>query len=77
VLWKALPEHHPTKLDSTQNTNPTASDDFSNLKYILCHFNYYGKITSPKIAKPVNQARYHYKLTLEIDFTHKLLSYNK
>jgi hypothetical protein len=28
MLWKALPEHVPTKLDSSQNTNPTASEDF-------------------------------------------------
>jgi hypothetical protein len=71
VLWKALPEHNPTKLDSTQNTNPTISDDFSNLNYILSHFNYYCKITSPKIAKPVNQARCHNKLPLEVGITQK------
>jgi hypothetical protein len=31
VLWKALPEHDPTKLDSTQNTISTASGDFLRL----------------------------------------------
>jgi hypothetical protein len=53
VLWKALPEHDPTKLDSTPNSNTTAGDDFSKINYTLCHFNYYCKNTSPKIAKPV------------------------
>jgi hypothetical protein len=57
VLWKAIQEHDPTKLDSTPNSNPTASDDFPKINYTLCHFNYYCKITSPKIAKPVCQAR--------------------
>jgi hypothetical protein len=31
VLWKALPEHNPTKLDSAQDSSFTASYDFSNL----------------------------------------------
>jgi hypothetical protein len=31
VLWEALPEHDPTKLDSTQNFISTASGDFPNL----------------------------------------------
>jgi hypothetical protein len=57
VLWKALQEHDPTKLDSTPNSNSTASDDFPKINYTLSHFNYYCKITSPKISKPVNQAR--------------------
>jgi hypothetical protein len=56
VLWKALPEHDPTKLYSTPNSNSTASDDFPKINYTLCHFNDYCKITSPKIEKPVNQA---------------------
>jgi hypothetical protein len=57
VLWKALQEHDPTKLDSTPNSNSTASDDFPKINYTLCHFNYYCKIKSPKLAKPVIQAR--------------------
>jgi hypothetical protein len=69
VLWKALPEHNPTKLDSTQNTNPTASDDFSNLNYFLSHFNYYCKIISPKMEIPVSQPVHNDMLTLEIGFT--------
>jgi hypothetical protein len=56
VLWKALQEHDPTKLDSTPNSNSTASDDFSKINDTLCHFNYYCKITSPKISKPVSPA---------------------
>jgi hypothetical protein len=70
VLWKALPEHDPTKLDSTQNTNPTASDDFLKTNYTLCHFNYYCKIISPKIENPVSQARCHDILTAKIGFIH-------
>jgi hypothetical protein len=70
VLWKALPEHDPTKFDSTQNTNPTASDDFLKTKYTLCHFNYYSKIISPKIENPVSQARCQDILTVKIGFTH-------
>jgi hypothetical protein len=31
VLWKALPEHDPTKLDSTQNSISTARGDFLRL----------------------------------------------
>jgi hypothetical protein len=77
VLWKDLPEHDPTKLDSTPNSNSTASDDFPKINYTLCHFNYYCKNKSPKIAKPVSQARYNTKLLLEIGFTHKSLSYCK
>jgi hypothetical protein len=71
VLWKALQEHDPTKLDSTPNSNSTASDDFPKINYTLCHFSYYCKITSPKIAKPVNQARCHNKLPLEVGITQK------
>jgi hypothetical protein len=55
VLWKDLPEHDPTKLDSTPNSSSTASDDFSKINYTLCHFNYYSKNKNPKIAKPVIQ----------------------
>jgi hypothetical protein len=69
VLWKALPEHNPTKLDSAQDSNFTASDDFSKIKYTLCHFNYYCKIISPKIEIPVSQAGYNDMLTLKIGFT--------
>jgi hypothetical protein len=29
VLWNALPEHNPTKLDLTQNSTPTEKGDFS------------------------------------------------
>jgi hypothetical protein len=68
VLWKALPEHNPTKLDSIQNSTSTAGDDFSKIKYTLCHFNDYCKITSPKIEIPVSQARCHPKLSLKIGF---------
>jgi formate hydrogenlyase subunit 6/NADH:ubiquinone oxidoreductase subunit I len=63
VLWKALPEQNPTKLDSTQNTIPTANDDFPKINYTQCHFNYYCKDISPKIAKPMSQARYHNKMS--------------
>jgi hypothetical protein len=69
VLWKALPEHNPTRLDSKQNSTSTAGDDFSKINYTLCHFNYYCKITSPNIEKPVSQARYNDMLTLKIGFT--------
>jgi hypothetical protein len=58
VLWKALPEHDPTNLDSAQNSNSTASGDFSKINCTLCHFNYYCKNKSPKIAKAVSQERY-------------------
>jgi hypothetical protein len=71
VLWKALPEHNPTKLDSTQNSISTASGDFPKINYTQCLFNYYCKNKSSKIAKPVSQARYQYKLTLETEFTQK------
>jgi hypothetical protein len=54
VLWKALPEHDPTKLDSTQNPISTASGDFSKINYTLCHFDYYCKLISPKIENPVS-----------------------
>jgi hypothetical protein len=71
VFWKALPEHNPTKLDSTQNSTSTENGDFSMINYTLCHFNYYCKITSPKISKPVSQARYHNNLPLEVGITQK------
>jgi hypothetical protein len=70
VLWKDLPEHNPKKLDSAQDSNFTASDDFSKINYTLCHFNYYYKIISPKIEIPVSKARYHDKISLKIGFTH-------
>jgi hypothetical protein len=70
VLWKALPEHDPTKLDSTQNSISIASGGFPKINYTLCDFNWYCKIISPKIANPVSQARYNDKLTLKISFTH-------
>jgi hypothetical protein len=54
VLWKDLPEHNPTKLDSTQNSTSTASGDFPKINYTLCHFNYCCKNISPKIAKLVS-----------------------
>jgi hypothetical protein len=69
MFWKALLEHNPTKLDSTQNSIPTANGDFPKINYTQCHINYYCKNISPKISKPVNQARYHNKLSLEIEFT--------
>jgi hypothetical protein len=69
VLWKALPEHNPTKLDSAQDSSFTASYDFSKLNYTLCHFNYYCKIISPKMEIPVSQVGYSDMLTLEIGFT--------
>jgi hypothetical protein len=69
VLWKALLEHNPTKWDSTQNSIPTANDDFPKIKYTQCHINYYCKNKSPKIAKQVSQATYHNKLSWKIEFT--------
>jgi hypothetical protein len=69
VPWRALPEQNPTKLDSTQNTNPTASDDFLKTNYTLCHFNYYCKIISPKMEIPVSRTGYSDMLTLGIGFT--------
>jgi hypothetical protein len=68
VLWKALPEHDPTKLDSVQNSFSAAISDFPKINYTQCHFKYYCKNTSPKIAKPVGQARYIDKLSLKIGF---------
>jgi hypothetical protein len=70
VLWKALLEHDPTKLDSVQNSISTENSDFPKIKYTQCHFNYYCKNTSPKIAKLVSQARYIDKLSLKIGFIH-------
>jgi hypothetical protein len=70
VLWKAPPEHDPTKFDSTPNLIPTASGDFIKINYTLCHFNYYSKNINPKIGNPVSQARCHEILTLKIGFTH-------
>jgi hypothetical protein len=70
VFWKSLLEHDPTKFDSSQNSITTASGDFLKINYTQCHFNYYCKNISPKIAKLVSQAKYHDKLSLEIGFTH-------
>jgi hypothetical protein len=70
VLWKALLEHNPIKLDSAQNSISSASGDLPKINYIECHFNYYYKNISPKIAKPVIQARYHNQLPLKIGFIH-------
>jgi hypothetical protein len=70
VLWKALPEQDPTNLDSIQNSISIASGDFPKINYTQWHFNYYYKNISPKIAKPVSQARYNDKLSLKIGFTH-------
>jgi hypothetical protein len=57
MFWKAPPEHNPTKLDSTQNSIPTANSDLSKIKHTQSHINYYCKDINPKIAKPVRQAR--------------------
>jgi hypothetical protein len=57
VFWKALPEHNPMKLDSTQNSIPTARDKLSEINYPQSHINYYCKDTDPKIVKLVGQAR--------------------
>jgi hypothetical protein len=57
VLWKDLPEHNPMKLDSTQNSIPTANDNLSKVIYTQGHINYYCKVADPKIAKLVSQAR--------------------
>jgi hypothetical protein len=57
MLWKPLPEHNPTKLDSTQNSIPTTNDKSTNINYPQGHINYYCKSADPKIVKPVCQAR--------------------
>jgi hypothetical protein len=69
VLWKALPNNNPTKLDSTQNSLSTTSGNFPKSKYTQCHFNYYCKNKSPKISKPVSQARYHIRASQKIGIT--------
>jgi hypothetical protein len=56
-------------LDSTQNSTSTASGDFPNINYTQCYFNHYCKNKSPTKVKPVSQARYVTKLTLEIGIT--------
>jgi hypothetical protein len=71
VLWKALQEHDPTKLDSTPNSKSTASDDFSKINYTLSHFNYYSKNKNPKIVKPGGHAIYHTRVPLKIGCTLK------
>jgi hypothetical protein len=70
VLWKALPEQDPTKLDSVQNSFSTAISDFPNFNCTEYHFKYYYKNIGPKIVKPVSQARYIDKLSLKIGFIH-------
>jgi hypothetical protein len=45
------------KLDSTQKSVSTANDNLSKIKHTQSHINYYCKDISPKIAKPVSQAR--------------------
>jgi hypothetical protein len=60
MFWNSLPEHNPTKLDSTQNLIPTANGDFPKINYTQCHFNYYYRVTLPKIVKPASQtSQYH------------------
>jgi hypothetical protein len=66
VLWKALPEHNPNKLDSFQNSYSTANDILSKTKCKISHINCYCKHTSPKITKPVGSARYDIKALLKI-----------
>jgi hypothetical protein len=70
MLWIALSGHDPTKLGSTQNSIPTARDDFSKINYPICHLNYYCKIKSPKIGKPESHAGYKDILTVKIGFKH-------
>jgi hypothetical protein len=70
VFWKALSENDPTKLDSAQNSNTTASGDFSNINSTLSHFNYYCNNKSPKIAKPVPLGSQYSKAPLRIGITH-------
>jgi hypothetical protein len=67
VLWKALPKRNPTKLDSTQNSLPTANGDFPNINYPQCHINYFSKNIGPKIVKPGGHARYHTRVPLKLD----------
>jgi hypothetical protein len=57
MFWKPLPEHNPTKLDSTQNSAPIAKDKSTKIKYTQGHINYYYKSADPKIVKPVCQAK--------------------
>jgi hypothetical protein len=64
-------------LDSTQNTKPTASDDFLKTNYTLCHFNYYCKIISPKIPNPVRHANQHTKASMKIGITQFQLAEQK
>jgi hypothetical protein len=69
VLWKALPKHNPTKLDSTQNSLSTASGNFPKSKYTQCHINYYYKNISPKIPNLVCHASKHLRVPLKIGNT--------
>jgi hypothetical protein len=57
VFWKALPEHNPEKLDSTQDSYPTADGNLSNINHTHSHINYYNKDIDPKIVNLVGHAR--------------------
>jgi hypothetical protein len=70
VLWKALLEHDPAKLDSAQNSFSTTISDFPKISYTQCHFKYYCKNIGPQIAKLVSRARYTDRLSLKIGFIH-------
>jgi hypothetical protein len=57
VFWKALPENNPLKLDSIQNSQPTANGNLSKSNYTNSHNNYYYKDIDSKIVKLVGHAR--------------------
>jgi hypothetical protein len=57
VFWKALPEHNPEKLDSTQDSYPIADGNLSKINHTHSHINYYNKDIDPKIVNPVGHAR--------------------
>jgi hypothetical protein len=57
VLWKALPEHNPMKLDSIQKYIPTANDNLSKINNTQGQINYYCKDITSKIVKPEGHAR--------------------
>jgi hypothetical protein len=56
VFWKALPEHNPEKLDSHNNSYPTASEKLNYTKYAICQIKYYCRNIAPKITKLVGYA---------------------
>jgi hypothetical protein len=56
VFWKALLEHNPKKLDSTQDSYFTAKENLTKTKYTISHINYHCKSTGPKIPKPMGHA---------------------